>query len=347
MGTKVRVAINGFGTIGKRVADAVSLQDDMEVVGVVKTRPTFDARLAEKRNYRLFVNSKEAIPAFERAGIRVHGTIHDLLDDADIVVDCTPKKVGAQNKEALYAPRRIKAIFEGGEKADVAEASFNAFCNYAECLNKKYVRVVSCNTTGLCRTLGALDREIGIKKVRATMIRRAADPGDSGRGPINAIAPNPPEVPSHHGIDVNTILPKLDILTTAFVVPTTLMHVHAINLVLNSPARREDIMSIFEKTPRVIIVDAQEGVASTAQIMEYARELGRPRSDMYEIAVWRESVNIVNGNELFYIQAVHQESDVIPENIDAIRAVTGIETDAKKSMKKTDESLGIFGGEYV
>ena len=35
MGT-IRVAINGFGTIGKRVADAVDAQDDMEVVGVTR-----------------------------------------------------------------------------------------------------------------------------------------------------------------------------------------------------------------------------------------------------------------------------------------------------------------------
>jgi len=30
----IKVAINGFGTIGKRVADAVDAQDDMEIVGV-------------------------------------------------------------------------------------------------------------------------------------------------------------------------------------------------------------------------------------------------------------------------------------------------------------------------
>ena len=34
---KIKVAINGFGTIGKRVADAVDAQDDMEIIGVTKT----------------------------------------------------------------------------------------------------------------------------------------------------------------------------------------------------------------------------------------------------------------------------------------------------------------------
>ena len=33
----VKVAINGYGTIGKRVADAVDAQDDMEIVGVKNT----------------------------------------------------------------------------------------------------------------------------------------------------------------------------------------------------------------------------------------------------------------------------------------------------------------------
>ncbi len=31
---KVKVAINGYGVIGKRVVDAVLLQDDMELAGI-------------------------------------------------------------------------------------------------------------------------------------------------------------------------------------------------------------------------------------------------------------------------------------------------------------------------
>ena len=33
----IKVAINGYGTIGKCAADAVSAQDDMTVIGVTKT----------------------------------------------------------------------------------------------------------------------------------------------------------------------------------------------------------------------------------------------------------------------------------------------------------------------
>ena len=33
---RIRVAVNGYGVIGKRVADAVALQDDMALVGVAE-----------------------------------------------------------------------------------------------------------------------------------------------------------------------------------------------------------------------------------------------------------------------------------------------------------------------
>ena len=61
---------------------------------------------------------------------------------------------------------------------------------------------------------------------------------------------------------------------------------------------------------------------------------------MYEVAIWEESVNVME-DDIFWAHAVHSEAIVIPENIDAIRAITGIEKDKWKSIKKTNKSLGI------
>ena len=55
-------------------------------------------------------------------------------------------------------------------------------------MNVRGTRVVSCNATGLSRTLVPLLHACGSLSVECTMIRRAADPGDSSKGPINAIA---------------------------------------------------------------------------------------------------------------------------------------------------------------
>ena len=49
----VKVVVNGYGNIGKRVADAVAKQDDMKLVGVSKTRPNFEAFVAAQKGYSL------------------------------------------------------------------------------------------------------------------------------------------------------------------------------------------------------------------------------------------------------------------------------------------------------
>ena len=90
----------------------------------------------------------------------------------------------------------------------------------------------------------------------------------------------------------------------------------------------------------VELVEGAAGIKSTAQIMEVARDLGRPYSDLYEIAVWRDGIK-VDGRTLYYYQAIHQESDVIPDNIDCIRAMMALAPDAEASMKITDEAMDI------
>ena len=335
------VAINGNGTIGKRVADAVAAQDDMEVIGVSKTRPSFEAKTAvDIKGYPLYIGKPENEGLFKEAGIEIAGTVQDMVEAADIVVDCTPGKFGASNME-MYKKAGVKAIYQGGEAHDLTGRSFNSFANYEESYGADYTRVVSCNTTGLTRTLYPLNKICDIKKVRAVMVRRGADSNDDKKGPINAIVPNPPKVPSHHGPDVATVMKGIDITTMALLVPTTLMHQHNIMAEINNDVSVDDCIDVLEKRSRVMLVEAEEGLGSTAKLLEYAKDLGRSRTDLYEIPVWKESINIVDG-ELFYMQAVHQESDVVPENVDAIRSMLEMEKDNEKSIAKTNKAMGIF-----
>jgi glyceraldehyde-3-phosphate dehydrogenase (NAD(P)) len=334
------VAVNGYGTIGKRVADAVSAQDDMKIVGVSKTKPDFEARMAVEKGYNLYISIPEREKLFQEAGIEISGTVDEMLDESDIVVDCTPEGIGAKNLEK-YKELGLKAIFQGGEKHDNIGLSFNSFANYSDSFGKDYARVVSCNTTGLTRTLKPIDDLCGIKKVRAVMVRRGGDPSQINKGPINAVVPNPPTVPSHHGPDLKTVMYGVNINTVALLVPTTLMHQHNLMVELENPVEVDEIIAKLEATPRVLLVKASEGIGSTAEVMEYAKELGRSRNDLFEIPVWQESLNVVDG-ELYYMQAVHQESDVVPENVDAIRAMLEMEEDNNKSIEKTNKAMGIL-----
>lgn len=334
---KIRVAVNGYGTIGKRVATAIAAQDDMELVGVTKTRPTFEALTALNKGYDLYV-PEESVKAFNDAGVKIAGTLQDMYKKVDIVVDCTPGNVGEFYRDQ-YKAAGVKAIFQGGEDHGLAGTSFNSTANYSESWGAQFSRVVSCNTTGLLRTLYKIDENFKIKNAFVTLIRRSADPNDSKNGPINAIEPVV-KLPTHHGPDVQSIMPWLNISTMAVKVPTTLMHVHTIVVELEKDATTEEIKDVIRSCPRVLMVKNKDGIKSTAQIMDLARELGRSRGDMFEIVVWEEGIKVV-GNTLYFYQAVNQESDVIPENIDCIRSMCKLEADAAKSMEKTDKAMGI------
>jgi len=341
-----RVAINGYGTIGKRVADAVAAQDDMEIVGVTKTRPSFGCDLALRNGYPIYCtyDEPERIEAFAGSGYECHGGLSDLLEICDIVVDCSPGKVGANNLEK-YKSAGVKWIFQGGEKHALTGLSYTSSANHSQNLNAEGTRVVSCNTTGLSRTLVPLFELLGSLKVECTMVRRAADPGDSSKGPINAIKPVL-KVPSHHGPDVMTVCPDIKINSMAVAVPTTIMHTHVIVATLpqGHGMTTESVLDLWKNQPRVIIMNgAETGITTTAEVMEFARDIGRTWGDLHEIFVWEDGVKL-EGDTLYYFQAIHQESDVIPENVDAIRALMGTESDWKVSVAKTDTAISVANG---
>ena len=333
---KIKVGVVGYGTIGKRIADAVLLQPDMELMGVT----------AHSYNYRIDIAQEKGIPVYyleeslDGQCINLAGNLRDLLKKCDIIVDCSPSPCGSQNK-LVYQELGVKAIFQGGEAADVGETSFVAQCNYDLAVGKDYVRVVSCNTTGLSRTLKVLDTLYGVTKVNANLIRRATDPGQTNKGPINAIVPTM-HMPSHHGPDVLTILPHIDMFTTAVVVPTTIMHMHTVSAELRKAPDLEEVKQALRDTPRIRLVSAKAKLTSTAHLAELGRDLGYARGDMMDICLWEEGI-AVKGNEIFFMQAVHQESDVVPENIDAIRAMMGTAS-AHQSISITDETLGLMNG---
>lgn len=88
----VRVAVNGYGVIGKRVADAVAAQNDMTLAGVADVTADWRVAVARGKGYRLYGATADHADAMDAAGLDPAGDLGDLLDSADIVVDCTPKR---------------------------------------------------------------------------------------------------------------------------------------------------------------------------------------------------------------------------------------------------------------
>ena len=336
---KVRVAVNGYGVIGKRVADAVALQSDMQLCGVADVVSDYRIRLAAERGYPVYAATAEARAPMESAGVRVAGTLEDLLGQVDVMVDCTPKKIGAQNRP-LYRAAGVKSIWQGGEKHDVAGYSFVAQVNYEGALGRDSARVVSCNTTALSRIAHALHRHGWVKRVRAVLLRRATDPWEShANGMINTVIPEI-RVPSHQGPDAQTVIPDLDITTMAAAGPYNLSHIHFAMIETTRPVSVDELRDALWDAPRIAFVRADEGIVALNSVIELMRDLDRPRGDLWEVAVWEDAL-AADEREVYLTFQVHNEAIVVPETIDCIRALTELELDARESIRKTDAALGI------
>jgi glyceraldehyde-3-phosphate dehydrogenase (NAD(P)) len=258
---------------------------------------------------------------------------------ADIVVDCTPKKIAAGNVEA-YRKAGIKFILQGGEKHEVAGHSFVAECSYETAIGQQATRVVSCNTTSIVRTLSALKRAGLLAKARGTLLRRATDPWESHEsGIMNTLVPEA-VIPSHQGPDAQTVDPELNVVTMAVKVPQTLSHLHYWSVEMARPADREEVLNAFRRSPRIALIRIDDGLKGINSVKEWMLDIGRPHGDLYEVALWEDMLT-VQGDELFYAYMVDNQAIVIPETIDAIRALTGTEKDAQASIARTNQALGI------
>ena len=336
---KIRVVVNGYGVIDKRIADAIAVQDDMELVGVADVVSDWRIKVAAAKGYPVYASTLSAVDGMRAAGIPVAGELDGLLKSVDVVADATPKKVAAANFEK-YRAAGIKSIFQGGEKHSLTGHSFVAQANYETALGRNATRVVSCNTTSIVRTLGALKNAGLLNKARGVLIRRATDPWESDHGGVmNTVVPER-NIPSHQGPDAQTVIPDLDVLTIAVVAAHTTSHLHAWSVELTRPASKDEVLAAFHAAPRIAFLRMSDGVVALNSTLEMMTDLGRPRGDMWEVGLWEDGLTVV-GNELFYNYQVYNQAIVVPETIDAIRALTGVEKSGAASIAKTDQALGL------
>jgi len=335
----VKVGVVGYGTIGTRLAEGVVTQKDMELVGVADIAPMLTVRSLKARGmpYKFYCADKTKLPDLQKAGIPVSGMLEDLLSKVDIVLDSTPAGIGAKMKKS-YVEYGLPAIFQGGEKGEVADVFFHGYANYEKGLGKKYLLLTSCNTTGLIRAVDCLDRVFGIEKIAITIIRRCADPGDLHRGYVDLARVD--VVPSHQATDLMEIMPHVK--ATGLLVHVPITHGHIINVVATPKSKitKEEVLAEFNKHPRIQVVRIADGFASNTSLFQFARFAHMPGADMYPIAVYDECIGS-SGDDITFAIYIPQEAVTIPETIDAIRASLQLQKSRLEAVSVTNKYLGL------
>ena len=137
-----------------------------------------------------------------------------------------------------------------------------------------------------------------------------------------------------------TIMPHVK--ATGILVHTPVTHGHIITVVASGKKKitKEMALEAFEKHPRIRVVRIDDGFLGNASLFKYARDLGNPRGDMYEIGLWEDSI-VESGDDIMFAVHIPQESVTIPETMDGIRAACSMQKTGAEATAKTNEYLKI------
>ena len=308
----VKVFINGYGNIGRRIATAFSQDKEIQFIGVGKYSVDDRVKDAVDRNFPLYVPAN-MISKFKEKGFPVSGNISNAIMESDIVIDAAKDGYGYDNKVNLYEPLNKAAIFQGGEDntgvKKVADVIHNSRVNYKDMFKKKYVIQGSCNVSGMGRILQPMIEKYGseIERYDVTLIRRSADLEDLKEVKDSIEWDKNP----HHQDDVKSFLPTVNLYVEAYKVPSRMMHLHQMTVRFKSAAPdKESFLDIYEKEFGVAILSNAKG---TGDIRKKAIDLGFEHGDTNMVHIHSDTIR-TQDDTLKLLYSDDQTGMVIPEN---------------------------------
>lgn len=320
-------------------------------------------RLQKANDPEIFRKAKELgrKEAEERFAKQYKGVLSKaiLAGEYDLIDDASPGGSGATNKELLYEPaikanpnKKIVAIYQGGEKEKIGQASFSTVSAvFEDVVDLTHVRHVSCNTTALSTIVLPLLEELGIHiDLDNTAFRRGPDPGDLKAGSAGITI----QTKYHHYPDFVSVTPEdLQALlrgnTDAAQIGTnTRFHIHMLYLRrADGKAFDEELVKRIEAVQsRVALVDFPADSFDSTRLTEVAHNL------LHQQIFWSPDganhllvpVLMVQRTDdpaqLRLIYAVPQESIVAPGNVNAADALFGQAT-RDASMAIINDASGI------
>ena len=285
--TKRTALVIGTGTIGEPLIGLLcDFAEDLELDAVLFHKRTPLSYEKSKVNSLIdrgakLVVDENSIEKFAALGHAISLTTTNALEQADVVIDCTP--AGNENKDLLY-----QEFSRNSDKTFIAQGSEKGFgmpfahgINDASVLRERhpYIQVVSCNTHNIAALLKTVDPELrSITMADFVCIRRASDISQH-----KGFAASP-TVDGHHNRLYGThhAQDAADLLLTVTpdrVVPafsssmklnTQYMHCIRFNIRLRGVYTREAILSKFEKNKYFAITEKNDA----GRVFSFGRDHG-------------------------------------------------------------------------
>ena len=333
-----KIFINGYGNIGRRLASAISLDKEIQFVGIGKYTADEKTKEALENRFNVYV-PKDIINKFKEKNYDIAGTQTEAINESDLIIDAAKDGAGYDNKKNLYEPMNKRAIFQGGEERhgdrSVAEMIHNSRVNYDKAVGRKYVIQGSCNVSGMGRIIQPLIENFGdeIRRFDVSLIRRWADLEDSKEVKDSIEWDKNP----HHQDDVKDFIPSVNLYVDAFKVPSRMMHLHHMLIHFKEKAPPKDVViETFRKEFGVAILNSAKG---TADIRKKAFQLAFQHGDTNMIHIHTEVLK-VQDDLLKISYSDDQTGMVIPENYMLVQSMIH-GCSRGEAIKKTDNLFQI------
>ena len=261
---------------------------------------------------------------FKKMGMDSDFETEEAIKRSTVVIDCTPKGVGHQNKLKFYEK------FSEDVKGFLAQGSENGFGKkYARGINddaldgkNQFIQIVSCNTHNIAcitKTLALGDVKDNLVEGRYVCIRRANDLSQS-----NNFIPSPQvgihsneKYGSHHAADAaglfTTLGLDLNLFSSAMKVNSQYMHVLWFNLKLKEPTSLNEVKEKFYNNDRVAMTTKD----LTSTVFSFGRDHGHYGRIMNQTVVVEQSLHVRNEHEVSGFCFTPQDGNSILSSIAA------------------------------
>lgn len=311
--SKKVVHIIGTGTIGEPLIGMfLDFKEELGIDEVTfhKNTPLREDRSKVldllKRGAKLAVHKDKWDDFLEFSITPTYGAV-EAIDNASVVIDCTPSGIGHKNKAEYYTK------FTHNTKGFIAQGSESGFGKpYARFINDaalvegedQFIQIVSCNThniSSLINTIAYHKKDYdNLIEGQFLCIRRANDISQaSGFIPAPEVGIYSDEkFGTHHARDAallyNTLNVEPNIFSSAMKVNSQYMHIVHFNIKLNEKITLDQLYERISVNKQVAITHKM----NTGKVFSFGRDHGHYGRLMNETVIVKPTLHVRNDNEV-------------------------------------------------
>jgi glyceraldehyde-3-phosphate dehydrogenase (NAD(P)) len=306
------VHVVGTGTIGEPLIGLLS--DYKEPLGIDEVSFHKNSPLSyERAKVRDLMNRgaklavhEENLDGFKDIGLESSFFAEEAIERATVVIDCTPKGIGHENKHKYY-----ERFIDNG-RGFLAQGSEHGFgLKYARGINdsaltssdNQFVQIVSCNThniAALTKSITMHSSREALSEGRFVCIRRSSDISQtSSFVPAPEVGLHGTEgFGTHHARDAYELFQTLDkepnLFSSAMKTNSQYMHVIWFSLKLNETVTMEQVIERLDSNPLIALTEK----TSSSSVFSFGRDHGHFGRILNQTVVAVPTLAIHDNNEV-------------------------------------------------